>query len=240
MKAVKIWSRLLCCGLLTLSPMLLAPTLAHAEDDNIREVQQTQNDWQLIRDDKMHHIKAYAKQEDEKKFRSFRIEALIDAPLEVVARIQLDADNLKRWYWSTGESTLLKRVSDKEFYYYQVYKTPLVPDRDVVIHGVIEPYSAATGAMILRLKAVPDYIPNKPSLVRMAAHDIVIKFTPTPDNKTRFEAEGYIDPAGVSPSWAINFYQRKSPYLTLMGMQRAAEDPFYKDNKQPLPYTIRQ
>lgn len=214
---------------------------AYSEEETIKSSKApVTNGWLLIKDDAMHNIKAYAKQEDEKKFRTFRVEALMDAPLETVARVQFDVDNIKKWFWSTSESKLLKKVSDREFYYYQVYRTPLVPDRDVIIHAVIEPYTVKKGFMGLKINAVPDYMPDKSGLVRMAAHEIVFKFTPVGEDKTKLEFDGYIDPSGVSPAWAINYYQRKSPYISVIGMQRMLLRPEYRDTKEPMPFTYKE
>lgn len=215
---------------------------AYAEDEENTKVSKSTvvNGWILVKDDAVHNIKAYAKQEDEKKFRTFRVEALMDAPLETVARVQFDVDNIKKWFWSTSDSKLLKKVSDREFYYYQVYRTPLVPDRDVIIHAVIEPYTAKKGFMGLKVNAVPDYMPAKSGLVRMAAHEISFKFTPVGNDKTKLEFDGYIDPSGVSPAWAINYYQRKSPYISVIGMQRMLLKPEYRDSKEPMPFTYKE
>jgi hypothetical protein len=231
-------------AILFVVPLIMNSFAAHSApmEEDVTKVAKAPatNGWLLVRDDAVHNIKAYAKQEDEKKFRTFRVEALMDAPLETVARVQFDVDNIKKWFWSTSESKLLKKVSDREFYYYQVYRTPLVPDRDVILHAVIEPYSAKKGFMGLKINAVPDYMPIKSGLVRMAAHEIVFKFTPVGDDKTKLEFDGYIDPSGVSPAWAINYYQRKSPYISVIGMQRMLLRPEYRDTKEPMPYSYKE
>lgn len=198
------------------------------------------NGWLLVKDDVVHNIKAFAKQEDDKKFRTFRVEAIMDAPLETVARVQFDVDNIKKWFWSTSESKLLKKVSDREFYYYQVYRTPLVPDRDVILHAVIDPYTPQKGYMGYKINAVPDYMEKRSGLVRMAAHEINFRFTPLDKDHTKLEFEGYIDPSGVSPAWAINFYQRKSPYISVIGMQRMIQKPEYRDTKEPMPFAYKE
>jgi hypothetical protein len=231
-------------AILFVVPLIINSFAAHSapmEEDMTKVAKApATNGWLLVRDDAVHNIKAYAKQEDEKKFRTFRVEALMDAPLETVARVQFDVDNIKKWFWSTSESKLLKKVSDREFYYYQVYRTPLVPDRDVIIHAVIEPYTVKKGFMGLKINAVPDYMPDKSGLVRMAAHEIVFKFTPVGEDKTKLEFDGYIDPSGVSPAWAINYYQRKSPYISVIGMQRMLLRPEYRETKEPMPFTYKE
>ena len=231
-------------AILFVVPLIINSFAAHSapmEEDMTKVAKApATNGWLLVRDDAVHNIKAYAKQEDEKKFRTFRVEALMDAPLETVARVQFDVDNIKKWFWSTSDSKLLKKVSDREFYYYQVYRTPLVPDRDVIIHAVIEPYTVKKGFMGLKINAVPDYMPDKSGLVRMAAHEIVFKFTPVGEDKTKLEFDGYIDPSGVSPAWAINYYQRKSPYISVIGMQRMLLRPEYRETKEPMPFTYKE
>ena len=82
----------------------------------------------------MHGIKVYVKNEEGKNIRSFRVEAMLDAPLEVVTRVQADVDNYTRWYFATLEAKLLKKISDKEFIFYMVHDAPIgMPDRDVVL-----------------------------------------------------------------------------------------------------------
>ncbi len=96
---------------------------------------------------------------------------------------------------------LLKRVSDTEFYYYLQHGAPVgLPDRDVIIHAQIVSYSRNHPYTEFKLKAIPDFIPEKPPLVRMIAEDMIIKWTPIDKNTTRLETEGYIDPGGVIPS----------------------------------------
>jgi hypothetical protein len=213
-----------------------------ADDDGLSTLPSARGnkDWVLVKDDRLHQIKIEVKQEDDKKFRSMRVSAVMDASLETVARVQFDADNLKRWFWSTSESRLLKKVSDREFYYYQVFNAPLMPERDSVVHAVVEPYTAKKGFMVLKMSAAPDYIPPKPGLVRMVSQDLVFKFTPIEKDKTLIIFEGYINPGGFSPAWATNFIQRKSPYASLLGMQRMVQMPEYRDAKGPLPFTYKE
>lgn len=224
--------------------LVFSPLASANNDDDVlvtpKQAASAVNGWLLVKEDSMHNIRAYAKQEDDKKFRTFRVEAIMDAPLETVARVQFDVDNIKKWFWSTSESRLLRKISDKEFYYYQVYRTPLVPDRDVILHATIDPYTPQKGYMGYKITAVPDYMEKKSGLVRMAAHDISFKFTPLDKEHTKLEFEGYIDPSGVSPAWAINFYQRKSPYISVIGMQRMLQKPEYHDSKEPMPYSYKE
>ncbi|RZU48205.1 hypothetical protein EV700_0106 [Fluviicoccus keumensis] len=199
------------------------------------------NEWRLIKNDTRKNIKAWDKRDDDKKYRSFKLDLIIDAPLETVARAYFDIEYYPRWFWEVQESRILKKVSDTEFYYYVVHRAPVSqPDRDAIIHAVIEPYTAKKGYALFKLEAKPDYMPPRPPLVRMNAEDMIIKWTPQPDGTTREEVEGYIDPGGKIPAWAINAVQRQAPYYTVMGLQRVVQTERFKNSKEPLPFRVRE
>ena len=223
------------------SVLLVSSTVSVADD--IRDLQDTgpANEWRLIKNDARKNIKAWDKRDDDKRYRSFKLDLMIDAPLETVARVYFDVENYPRWFWEVEEAKLLKKVSSTEFYYYLVHRAPVAqPKRDVIIHALVEPMTAKKPYVLFKLNAVPDYFPLKPPLVRMMAEDMVIKWTPMPDNQTREEVEGYIDPGGDIPAWAINAVQRQAPYYTVIGLQRMVKNPKFVDVTEPLPFKIRE
>ncbi|RZU36953.1 hypothetical protein EV700_3166 [Fluviicoccus keumensis] len=177
--------------------------------------------WVLVTRDESRGIRTWARLEEGKRVRSWKIDAILNASLEAIARAHTDVAAMPRWYWETQEARMLKKVSRTEFYYYMRFNAPLgLPDRDGIFHAVIDPYNARRGSMVLRVNAVPDYLPESPRLVRVLSQDFVVKLTPLGKNKTRFEAEGYVDPGGVAPAWTVNFVQRRVPYLIMVSMIR--------------------
>ena len=206
--------------LLSLTLLNGVAVTAHADsDDDLDNLRGTSpfSDWRLIKHDVRRNIKAYDKRDDQSSgVRSFKLDVIVDGSLET-----------------------LKKVSDTEFYYYLQHDAPVtLPDRDVVIHAIIEPYTEQRGHASFRLKAVPDFIPAKPPLVRMLAEDMVIRWTPIEKDKTRLEVEGFIHPGGVVPAWAINAVQRQAPYYTMLGLQRMVQLPQYKSATTPMPFKI--
>ncbi|HEX5276854.1 MAG TPA: hypothetical protein VFW42_04200 [Fluviicoccus sp.] len=177
--------------------------------------------WVLVTRDETRGIRTWARLEEGKRVRSWKVDAILNASLEAIARAHTDIDAMPRWYWETQEARMLKKVSRTEFYYYMRFNAPLgLPDRDGIFHAVIDPYNARRGSLVLRVNAVPDYLPESPGLVRVLSQDFVVKLTPLGKNKTRFEAEGYVDPGGVAPAWTVNFVQRRVPYLIMVSMIR--------------------
>lgn len=224
----------------TLSPVT---TFADARDDvdDLRVDSKRANDWVQVKKDRLKNITTWAKREDGKSIRSFKVDMTLDASLETVARVHFDVENIKRWFWETKESRLLKKVNDKEYYFYQVFNAPLtIPDRDSIVHVTVEPFSAKRGYMMLTLKAVPDFMPPQPGKTRVTAQDYYIKFTPIDKNTTRLESSGYIDPGGVMPAWTINFVQRTAPYSSMLGLARMVQLPYYRESKDPLDFAVME
>ena len=199
----------------------------------------TKQGWQVVKVDENHQITTYSKQEANKRFRSFRAEGLLSAPLEAAVRQQLDVEHLKKWYLNADESRLLKRVSDTELYYYIKLKTPFgIPARDMAVKVNIEPYSPAKGVLVLRYQAVPDFIPATPDVVRITTYQMVTRLTPRGDQKTYEETEGYAEPGGSLPAWLMNSVQQQTPYHNLLAKQEGVKN--YINNTEPFLFKVRE
>jgi len=226
--------------LIVLTAITTVPLSVVADVDDLRNTQKSNaNEWRLHKNDASHKIKVYVKNEEGQKLRSFKVEGIIDAPLETLLRIQSDVDNYARWYFEIAEVKLLKKVSDKEFYFYLVHDAPIgLPKRDVILRTVIEPMSKKQPYVQLRMTSIPDYMPPRPPFIRMEAENYVLRYTPISKTQTLREVEGFINPGGNAPSWAINFVSGKGPYTNMMGIRRMASMPQYADSQEPLPYTF--
>ncbi|RZU38407.1 START domain-containing protein [Fluviicoccus keumensis] len=216
------------------------PALAQSNDDNDLDELQTQltNEWRLVRFDRKRNIKTWMRQEDGKRYRSFKVEAELNTSVEAVARLMLDFANYDKWYWQVKESKLLKQVSPTEYLVYLVHRAPAgLPDRDAVLRGVVVPQNKGQKYVVVRISAEPDYLPEKPPLVRLPAQEMYTKFTPMGNGKVLMETEGYVDPGGKVPVWAANFVQRSAPYTIVLAMQRQLQSGEYDKGKR-LPFPV--
>ena len=224
------------CGLFAFGSL---PT-AYAANDDLDDLQtKLGNQWVLVKNDQRRNIKTYAKQEDGKRYRSFKVEAILDSSVESGVRVLLDAENYTKWYWEVFESRLLKQASPTEYFIYLKHRAPVsLPDRDVILHAVVTPQKKPTDSIVINVKAAPDYIPEAPPLIRMPAEDMIAEFTPLPNNQIKLVAEGYVDPGGRVPTWANNYIQRNAPYSILVGLLRMMSSDTYKNSKTPLPFKV--
>ena len=195
---------------------------SYADDDDLEHLQiKLTNQWQLIKHDKRRDIKTYAKQEDGRRFRSFKVESTLNGSMKDVVRILADFENYKRWYWETKDSKLLQTVSPTEHYIYMVHNSPYgLPDRDAAIRIKVMPQTDEKSQLAFLIEAVPEFIPIKKDLVRIPAEDMLITLKPLDANNIQLIAEGYVDPGGNFPNWANNLIQRTAPYTILVGLKR--------------------
>lgn len=229
-------------GLLAASlalPSLPALAVVDDEESDLDQLQtQLTSEWRLVRHDRKRNIKTWMRQEDGKRYRSFKVEAELDSTVDAIVRLMLDFENYDKWYWQVKESRLLKQVSATEYMVYVVHRAPGgLPDRDTILRGIVTPQTKTQRHAMLKVSAVPDYLPEKPGKVRMPGQEMFLKYTPLENGKVLLETEGYIEPGGKVPAWASNFIQRSAPYTIVLAMQRQLLTGDYdKGRGKPLPF----
>ena len=87
----------------TLTTLTPITSFADKADDleELRVDNKRANDWVLVKKDKLKNITTWAKREDGKSIRSFKVDMVVDADLETLARVHFDVENIKRWFWET-------------------------------------------------------------------------------------------------------------------------------------------
>lgn len=212
------------------------------EDDDIDSLQpKLGNEWVLVKDNRRSDIKVWIKQEDGKRFRSFKVEATVKVTMKDFIRASLDVESYPRWYWEVSKSRLIRKVSPTEYQVYVQHRAPHgMPDRDVATVIQISPQTLTNPVMTIQVKAIQGLVATKPPLVRMIAEDMLVKVTPVGHQKIHYVAEGYVDPGGVVPIWAYNSIQRIAPYQVVLGLKRFLETQ--KDSISPIeiPFFVRE
>ena len=61
-------------------------------------------------------------------------------------------------------------------------------------------------------------------------------FTSLDKKRGHLEAEGFVDPGGIAPTWAMNFVQRNAPYSTMLGLQRRVNMTATTAQTEPSPF----
>ena len=235
---VRLFASLLLMG--ALLPLSLPALAAADEEDDLDALQQKlTNEWYLVKNDRRHNIKSWVKQEDGKRYRSFKVEAVLQGSMESCVRILLDFGNYPKWYWEVIDSRLIRKSSATDYYVYLKHRAPHgLPDRDAPVLMRFEPQTPDNRSLSLRVKAIPDMMPDTPRYIRMQAEDMYVRLTPTPEKTVIIQAEGYVDPGGRVPGWAINYIQRSAPYAIVVGLQRMMRLTGEHRERSPLPFKV--
>jgi len=169
-----------------------------------------QYNWKLSKD--QDGIKVYLSEVKHSKFKSIKVECTLEGTYDKLIAILNDVPNQKNWVYNNKNSSILKRISASEFYYYSETHLPWpMTNRDAIIHLKMDMDSLKR---FLKISAVgvPGYIPEKNGRVRVPRSDISWYVT-MPSAKTIsivyiFDAE----PGGSLPAWVVNMFTDKGPY----------------------------
>ncbi|HRI27333.1 MAG TPA: START domain-containing protein [Chitinophagales bacterium] len=173
-----------------------------------------QNDWQLAKEQS--GIKVFTRS-GKAEMKEYRGEAVIEAPVEEVFAVLNKFDEYSTWMPSCLENKIIKRVSDAEFYQYNVTDAPWpVSDRDSVMKTKIT--KQASGVITIELTAVPDYIPEKKGRIRVPTFKGLWKLTPK-NGKTEVIYEGKPSTGGNIPTWLANSSVVDIPLNTLTNLK---------------------
>lgn len=205
-------------------------------DAAVTGVWQPEGDWRPVKTDVKRGIRTWARLEDDKPWRSFKVEALLNTTLPALEQVFSRFDTYHEWYWQVTEAKLLKAVSPTEFYLYMVQNEPVsLPDRDVILRVMVEPRTATRPVARIRMVAVPDYLPLRPPLARMKAEELTITLTPHADG-VLLQAEGFTLPGAPMPVWAANYVQRTAPFAMAAGLERQVRN--LTPGREPSPFRL--
>lgn len=217
--------------------LFFCSSFAQATDelDELRAV--NKNEWRLLKNDQRQKIKIWTKNEDDKPIRSFKVESVLDAPLDSVIRLSADITGMARWLFQLKSAKVIKLISPNEVIAYLVFDAPLgVPDRDAVVRITTPSVASKQSYYVIKWEALPNYLPLKPPFVRMQATNFSAKYVSLNEHQTALDTEGYFNPGGNDPVWAVNFMQTRAPYVSLLGLRRALLNTKYQDPAQPLTF----
>jgi len=215
--------------------------LSNADDEDLKSLRPTLGvEWIQVHNDKRHEIKAYIRREENKPFRSFKAEIILNANLTTLSNVLLDFPNYHKWYWKAKDVQLLKKVSPTRYLIYLIHDIPYeLPDLDIILDAVIEPQTAHKNYLTIKVSALPDYLPERPPLRRMSAEDMSIRITPIGKDKTLMEIQGYFEVTNtILPARAANMIQRSAPYTVCLQLKRMTNLPEYIHKKPDIGFPI--
>ena len=166
--------------------------------------------WKLTKD--KDGIKVYQRDSRNSGFKSIKVECTLEGNFDKLIAIINNVNGYKNWVYNNKETSLLKRISIHEFYYYtEAYLPWPMDNRDAVMHTKITKDSLNRFLKINSI-AVPKYIPEKDGKVRISYSDINWHVTRPNANSLHIVYIFETDPGGNVPTWLVNSFADKGPF----------------------------
>jgi hypothetical protein len=169
-----------------------------------------QTNWKLTKD--KDGIRIFQKDIKNSDFKSIRVECTLQGNFDKLIAIINNVNNYKDWVYNNKMTSLLKRISPYEFYYYtEAYLPWPLDNRDAVMHTTITRDSLNRFIKINSI-AVPNYAAQKSGKVRIKKSNINWYVTRPSLSTIQIIYTFETDPAGNVPVWLVNSFADKGPY----------------------------
>lgn len=154
------------------------------------------------------------------KYKAYRGETVIKAPVATITKLQEDVAGSCAWIHECKLQKLLKHEGDQSWTYAQ-FNTPWpVTPRDSILH--ITTVQEADGSVTRKINAEPTYQPEEKGFVRVAAADGFWKLVPRGDS-TEVTYQLHTEPGGSVPAMVANKFIVDAPFNTLKALKERAE-----------------
>jgi len=179
-----------------------------------------QDEWELAKHDT--DIKVYL-HKSYKTNRTYRAEAIVNAPIEIVYNFLTDFHNYINWVYSCDIIEVLLEEKDKKYAYYAYYDIPWpFTDRDAV--SVLSITHHPNGAIEVNSSPGIGYKPKVPDVIRIEEFEEHYLYIPINSNSTKIEMTGSYNPGGSIPEWLLKQFLTSGPLDALQEIKKNSEE----------------
>jgi len=183
----------------------------------IGQIAMAEEAWRLDKD--ANGIKVYTRNIANSQLREFKGEVELATKSERVISVLKDATSFKKWMPDVVVSTLLSLSKNEQLHYLENATPWPVSNRDGVYQFTYSHADdAGVEATIVRVKAVPDYKPEREGKVRIPKSDGFWKIVPK-GNGVTVTWQIHADPGGAIPNWLANATVVDTPFKMLKNLR---------------------
>lgn len=169
--------------------------------------------WEFKKDKR--NIKCYTRPVKISPMISFRGVGDVKGKMSDMVSFLMDIERYPEWMYMNVKSYILDKTGETEAYVYTLLQPPWpASQRDITVRRQWY-YLPETGAVIITIKGLPDYVPKRDKTVRGSQITAYYMLVPKGDNTIEVTYEGIADPGGWLPVWLVNFCVVYTPYSTI-------------------------
>jgi hypothetical protein len=192
-------------------------------------------DWELTRDED--GIRSYEMQRDGLPLLSFKAEGIIDAPIDLVLSVILDAERSTEWISYLSESVVVRWIDEPVGYVqFARFDVPWPVKDRVFISRVALEMDPETYAAVLSYHPSDDRAEFEDAILGSATGTRYILRPIDGGARTIFIGIGIADPKGSIPKWLVNWVGGSWPHETIQALRRQVrkDDVFVMPLIEPL------
>jgi len=168
-------------------------------------------------------ISVYYKTNENSHIKEMKLITTVKATVKTVSSFITNVDSLKNWGYGCVQSDLLKKMGNKELYYYYAVDVPWpFEDRDVVINMKIS-HDSISGITTIRSKNADGYLPEKPDRTRIKHVRAQWVLTPLEKNLMQIDFSISTDLGADFPDWIVNHALSYSPTKSMLALKQKVE-----------------
>ncbi len=195
-----------------------------------------QKDWTLKSNKS--GLDIYTKTVTASGLKGIKVKGSLPATLSQMVALIMDVDASAEWVYATKSSKLLKKISDKELYYYSEVELPWpLSNRYFIAHLTVS-QNEKTKVVTIIGPTIPDYLPTTEGVVRVSHSYGKWVLSSLNKNNTHIEYTLEVDPGGNIPVWLVNLFSTSGPTHSFKKMATRVQLPKYVNAK--LNYIINE
>ncbi|MFK7798918.1 MAG: START domain-containing protein [Aureispira sp.] len=153
--------------------------------------------------------------------KEYRATVYIKTTLEEAVDTYRDPVKRKSFMARSLETKNLKVNSKNDIITYNVIKAPWpVTNRDNITHSI---FTYSPNKVHVKMKSIPNYIPEKEGLVRIPRSEGLWLFTDQGDGTIKVVQQSVAELGGSVPDWAVNSSIVEGPYDILLALKTVLE-----------------
>lgn len=170
-------------------------------------------------------IKVFTRSVADSKFKALKIECKLPTSARRLVAEILDVNNCPKWVYHTKSTSLIKRVSPAELYYYSEVDVPWpVQDRDFIAHLKVR-QDPDTKVIIVDAPCVNEFVRERKDDVRIKHSIGRWVITPLSKSEVQVEYSIEVDPAGSVPAWLVNMFATEGPLESFKKLRQILRQP---------------
>ncbi len=156
-------------------------------------------------------------------YSAYRLEAIFDAPVEVVADVAARNIVDPAFSQKNMDKTVLERDAQGALIHSHIHiNAPFISDRDVVTRVEFD-FDPTSKTHVVRWRATDEGPPPPDGVIRLDRSDGSWTFLPSPDGKTRAIYTSHTEIAGALPAWLLNGFMSNTMVESVTGLREALQ-----------------